>query len=643
MIKLIYDTETFKDLHHVTFINVDTLQKLKLTWWEGMPLDLANKNNELYKSMVDRIDVIWIGYNNKKYDSKMVKFCAAYNFQVHKILYQLKQWSDFIINNRKWWQEYKNIPTFAEYKSYYNIPIQLDLLALHRLQRSLKSIGVTINFNNIEELPFDPDERIDGDLEKIKKIENYCDNDCMTTLALYHYSEGELKTRRAFANLYPETTPGSYDSMSRSLLSQIVIRKWIADKGLELNTVHKVRDAFAKRSFYGSNILFDVYDFKTKEGNEILNCVKNHYFDMTLNKRTEFNHKLKFGNCQYSFGEGGLHTKDSGLYVESTDTIKLVGVDVESYYPNLIYKYKLFIKTLQFLADELKTIIDVRLKAKHSLNKYKKDTPEYDEIDGVNQSLKIVINAISGLLGSPDSDIYYKPAHLAMTINGQLMLFSLVEMLELKGFEVFSVNTDGVFFYAHKDKLKAVDNILNEWQQRMQVNLELDMLKTFCSTATNNYMYVTEKNKIKAVGIFNTNPDIAKSASMVVLRKALFNFVVNKTPVNDTILNHDNIHDFLLTQTTDKKFDVFVYNPITNECIQPLKKVNRWYWSTESPCNLSKFQNGVLKGKISNSDNSVPLNKIISIKPIAYHDLDYQRYIEEAKSIINSITITNIL
>lgn len=619
---VIYDVEVYKDFFHVTFLtDKNTVQ---LTWYKGMDEDVARKRALVLRKIITHPDAYFVGYNTIRYDDKVMKFIASIDYNILDNLYNIWSFSTLIITTDQWWQVYRNIPETAMYngkvlKGFKSI----DLMKLHRLYISLKTVGVRLQHEKIEELPYDPNEPVSDSMEKMKNLEEYCLNDCIITKKFFDYSLPEIETRFYFNSVYPSDNPERYLSMSRSMLAKTVVDKWVEESSVEPIIIKKVIEKIHQVPLHGEQLTQNVeYKFKTQEAKSVLEAVNAKVFDFTEN--ISFKHEVEFDDRVYTFGMGGLHSKDNPGYILCTekDDYQLVIADISSYYPFLIMNLHCINPILDTVIKRFAETVDIRLTAK------------YDGIKALSNVLKIVINAVSGMLGQPDNILYHKPSHLKMTINGQLLQFQLIENLTLAGAKIISVNTDGIVFVCQKSAMNKMWDVMDKWEKQYGYSLDKEPSKMFACTATNNYMYTNNENKGKGVGIFRKNPPVSHAGNLNILSIALFDACRDFIPIDQTIFEHENLFDFCMTQTVGRKFDIELIDMQTNSTIKKLNRVNRWFWSNDYGKVIVKKE-GKRQIKLSNSDNCELANK--GIPDNWKQTIDYERYLTKAETIFSEI------
>jgi DNA polymerase, archaea type len=128
----------------------------------------------------------------------------------------------------------------------------------------------------------------------------------------------------------------------------------------------------------------------------------------------------------------------------------VVYADVESLYPSIMLAYNICPKSdqLRIFPQILKDLKDLRFKAKHASKDHQKQGNALlaDNLDAMQASFKIVINAMYGYLGF-GSGIFndYGEAD-RVTTTGQQIAKQMIREFEARGSRIIEVDTDGILF-----------------------------------------------------------------------------------------------------------------------------------------------------------------------------------------------------
>jgi hypothetical protein len=169
--------------------------------------------------------------------------------------------------------------------------------------------------------------------------------------------------------------------------------------------------------------------------------------------------------------------------------------------------------------------------------------------DPKNYVYKIILNSTYGLSIDPTSFLYDAQFGMQITINGQLLLTMLYEMLSegIPGSIPVMQNTDGLEMMIPRDKKEKYLEICKQWEEMTSLELEHDQYKKMFIADVNNYIAVFEdpNKKPKCKGRFEFE-DIAlhKNKSFLVVRKAVYNYLVYDIPPEKTLTENKNIFDY---------------------------------------------------------------------------------------------------
>ena len=211
-------------------------------------------------------------------------------------------------------------------------------------------------------------------------------------------------------------------------------------------------------------------------------------------------------------------------------------------YPSAIINYQLYPQHLgpEFLTT-YKKIREDRIKAKREGNKI------------INQTYKLALNGISGMLQSEYSWCYDPKTVLRLRLNCQLMLLMLTERLIKLGCHIGQLNTDGVMYLAPRCCIKDVMRVCKEWEQITKFELEHEYFEAFYQYAVNDYIGVYkgyseahDPKLIKTKGLFIQEPILGKGLAPLVIADSLVNYFVNNVSPEETIYNCKDILKFCL-------------------------------------------------------------------------------------------------
>lgn len=233
-----------------------------------------------------------------------------------------------------------------------------------------------------------------------------------------------------------------------------------------------------------------------------------------------------------TFGWGGVHGGKDGIKLENCS---IIDADVASLYPNIMIEYDLLSRSIPREGrKEFKNIVDTRIKAKRSGDK------------NTANALKICINALYGVSRDPKSAVYDPRNGRSVCVAGQLLLLDLIEHLEvIPSLDFQQCNTDGIFmsYDGTQEVFDQIDDVVYEWEQRTRLSMEFENYTSIYQANVNNYVAIAPDGSVHAKGaLFKEKNSLDND--MPIIREAVFNYVVHKTPIEDTIRNENLLWKF---------------------------------------------------------------------------------------------------
>lgn len=232
---------------------------------------------------------------------------------------------------------------------------------------------------------------------------------------------------------------------------------------------------------------------------------------------------------------------------------------------------------------------------------------------------------------------------LATTINGQLMLTMLAEqLLKIPELQIIQVNTDGITVRLKKQYESDYYDTCKQWESLTRLQLEYAYYSKMIIRDVNNYIAIYTNGKTKCKGSFEfENLPLHKNKSLLIVRKAIYNYFLHNIPVQDTILNGDNIYDYCIGVRA-KQDSHFIGISNTNT-ITKLPKTIRYIISNKGLTFKKVYSKGSfeflnLHPQRGKTYYSQLLNKITNTNPKDYN-INYQYYITQANNEINKFIV----
>lgn len=594
MKELIYDFEVFYE---------DWLVVISDT--ESKEIKVIHNDNVALKKVMLQSNVIFGGFNSKHYDDWIAQYIL-----IGAKPYEVKDLNDWIIGGHDGW-DYPSLRGKAkEFKSF-DLRDDLDI------GLSLKAIEGNMCCPIVES---SVDFTIDRKLTKteLDEVIYYCKTDVANTVKLYHKRKAYLDGKRAVAKLKGMDEAKALGSSNAKLTAMFLDARltdhddefeYVPPKELILEKYTKPLEFF-KQVDYSKTLEYDVAG------------VTQHY------------------------GWGGIHSAIENYVDQADEKHKIVDIDVGSYYPSLMIQYGFISRNIPS-ADGYKDVYHRRLDAKHSGR---------DEEAG---ALKLVLNTCYGALKSGKKDdngklIYGNPLYDPrqannVCITGQLFLTDLVEKLErIRGLKLIQTNTDGIMVKFPISQENKVHQIVEEWEHRTRMGMEYTDIHRIIQKDVNNYIieqggtYLirdgkrtdtkADKHKISTKGAYVKDWQCGSFAnnSLIIVQRALVEYFVHDTPVEQTINEATNIFDFQMICKTGSTYKGAVW--VVDGKDVKVQKVNRVYATSDTKYGcLYKIKDG-RRDKIAN----VPANCIVDNENrLTLKDIDKQFYIDLANKRID--------
>ncbi|WP_279207938.1 hypothetical protein [Anaerobutyricum hallii] len=525
MIEIIfYDFEVFKEDWLAVFIDV-TRRK------EYVIVNDPDKLKALYEA---NIKDIWVGFNNRHYDQYIMKgILLGMNPK------RINDW--IILEEREGWQfsrAFNRVP-MINYDVMPNPPIGLKTMEGF-LGSNIKETGV----------PFDINRKLTK--AEIEETIKYCRHDVEQTIKIFLEKIDEFNAMHGIVQAFPKMVSLSNIGDSEARITAKVlgcVKQDFNDEFdyfflpcLRLNKYKYVQDWFEEKK-------------KEALAMGLQNCDK---YDKKLWYKSQ-NLETIVAGIPHSFGFGGLHGAESKPIHK---TGQILHVDVNNYYPSMLIAWGLV--TRAATNDNYTLVYKTRksMKAKQIAAAKSGNKAEAKNWKKAQLPYKKMLNALSGGMKDETNPAYDPRNNNCMCINGQLMLLDLIEHLEaVPGFELIQSNTDGLIIWIPDtdEAFEMVDDICWEWEQRCSTErcsilLELDNISEIYQKDVNNYLWVGSDGSVERIGAYVKELS-ATDNDLPILNKALVEYMVHKTPVEQTINQCNDLIMFQKIVKLSNKYD----------------------------------------------------------------------------------------
>ena len=562
---------------------------------------------------------------------------------------------------------------------------QVDLYKIHHFDNdarrtSLKKLEFNMRSKTIQDLPYKPGTILTKD--EIAELIKYNLHDVMETAKFYEKSADMIAFREKLTKKYDKNFLNHNDTK----IGKDYFIMELQNAGIEcfhIRDGERVPVQTVRRSMRLNEIIFPYVEFERPEFNAVLDWVKKQEIRETKGVFTGIDDlgdleqyanlktvkkKIKNLNCiidgfQFDFGTGGIHGSVESTIVESDEHFAVIDYDVTSLYPSIAIANNIF---PEHLTEKFCSIYATMKKDRMS---YAKGTPE-------NAMLKLALNGVYGDSNNPFSPFYDPLYTMTITINGQMMLCMLAEMMmEVEGLSLIQINTDGVTVKVPRSKVDDVEKINVIWQNLTGLDLErVDYDKMFIRDV-NNYIGLYTNGKLKRKGAYEYEMEWHQNQSALIVKKAVEAHLVHGANITEFITAHKDEMDFMLRTNVfstsrlmiDRGYDERTDMPDVEE----LQRTTRYYMckaggqlvkvmpalpttlsmeeqraKLRTPGQIRKFEEivarrarlGVVdRERIININDGYNVTPYNTTNDLVKTDINYDWYIEEAHKLVDPL------
>ncbi len=483
-------------------------------------------------------------------------------------------------------------------------PLQVDHIDLIEVAPgmvSLKVYGGRMHCAKLQDLPYDPDAEIDAAMRA--ELRTYCANDLDLTEALYRTLRPQIALREAMSAEY------GIDLRSKS---DAQIAEAVIKQGVEATLQRRLERPQVEP---GSAFTYTPPAGLARLPLE-LDALTTARFTIEPNGSVAMPPELaslaiRIGQGVYRMGIGGLHSSEKTIAHHADDERILVDRDVASYYPAIILNCGLRPRHMGLaFSKTYRSLVERRLAAKAAGDRT------------VADSLKITINGSFGKFGSQYSILYSPQLLIQTTITGQLALLMLIARLEAAGISVVSANTDGIVIRCRRAQAWELEAIVWQWEAETGFVTEETAYRSLYARDVNNYIAVKPDGSVKLKGAY-AQASIAKSPAGEICVGAAVRQLVAGVPIEQTIRACADVRKFVYLRQ--------VRGGASDRTGAWLGKTVRWYYARGVTGAIHYKVNGY---RVPATEGAQPLMELPDELPA---DVDFERYIAEAQSILEEI------
>ena len=512
---------------------------------------------------------------------------------------------------------------------------QIDLFKMNHWDNkakmsSLKWIQYSMDWDNVEEMPHHHSKPVEN-TQQLQDIIHYCINDVLSTKKILEHSKEQIELRKTLTNEYGiDLYSASEPRISKELFLFFLEQKLGWDKA-EIKRLRTKRD-----EIYLGQCILPYVKFQTPEFQKIHDYFRTKVVTSTKDK---LKFTLDYKGVKTDYGLGGIHgAKDSGVY-EAHPGWTIMTSDVTSFYPNLAIKNKFHPAHLpqKEFGDLYEWFFEERKKI--------------PKTDPKNYVYKIILNSTYGLTGDENSFLYDPQMTMQITINGQLLLSMLYEMLCLEIPEGIPLmqNTDGLEMMIPTSAVSKYMEVCDKWCLLTQLQLEHDEYSKMVIADVNNYIAVHKSGKVKCKGKFEWEDlekkkvaMLHKNKSFLIIPKAIYAYFVNGILPEQFLAENKSVYDYCAGVKAKGGWYYEERSLVKGELVtNKLQKIVRYY--------VTKSGNKILKRHPDGREMQVEagqwmqktVNKIDPSIPYEAYDIDTEYYLENIYKQIEQINKVN--
>ena len=413
---------------------------------------------------------------------------------------------------------------------------QVDLFKIHHFDNrarstSLKVLEFNMHMDDVSDLPFPVGTVLTQDQAEVLKVYNA--HDVTATKRFYHESLDMIRFREEMCVKHPEKDWLNFND-TKIGKEYFTLRLEGAgvqcyDFGPEGRQPRQTRRA----SIALRDAILPWITFEQPEFQRVLGWLKEQ--EITETKGVFNDIVARVEGFDFVFGLGGIHGSVENQIVRSTDEVEVVDLDVTSYYPNLAIANNFHPAHLgNTFATIYRDLFEQR-------KKYPKKSAE-------SAMLKLALNGVYGDSNNRFS-VFYDPLYtMTITLNGQLLLCLLCEMMlkHVPGLSMVQVNTDGATFQVPRTSRPVFEQVREWWQTQTNLNLEEAAYSAMFVRDVNNYIAQFTDGRVKRKGAYEHDLEWHQNHSALVVPKIAEKVLLEGAPIRATVEQWPDIYDFML-------------------------------------------------------------------------------------------------
>jgi len=508
---------------------------------------------------------------------------------------------------------------------------QIDLFKMNHWDNrakmsSLKWIQYSMDWENVEEMPH-PHYQPITDYVTLQNVIFYCINDVLSTKKILEHSKEQIVLRQTLTKEYGiDLYSASEPRISKELFLHFLSQKLGWDKG----TIKTLRTHH--REIYLGQCILPYISFQTENFQKMFDYLRT---QVIISTKNGFKYTVDYKGMKTDYGLGGIHgAREAGVY-EAKPGYTIMTSDVTSFYPNLAIRNGFHPEHLP--KDEFCELYEWFFEERKKIPK----------TDPKNYVYKIILNSTYGLTGDENSFLYDPKMTMQITINGQLSLSMLYEMIceEIPEAVPLMQNTDGLETLIPTSYVDKYHEICQRWCKMTMLELEHDEYSKMIIRDVNNYIAVSKSGKVKCKGAFEwedlDKKKVAvfhKNKSFLIIPKAIYAYFTNGVKPEDFLAANQNIFDYCAGIKAKSGWYFEMRSVQEGELVSTkLQKIVRYYVSSKGGKLVKCHTDGRLIQVESGQWLQTTVNEIIETKRFESYGINTSYYLDQIYKEIHQI------
>lgn len=363
---------------------------------------------------------------------------------------------------------------------------QVDLVKVNHFDNdakrtSLKSLQFAMRSESVEDLPYSLRALTSDEMDLLIR---YNIHDITETEKFFFRCEAAIKMRQELLD-QGVLTGDVLNYSDVKIGTEYLIKKIGRQKCFIQGSTP--RQTLRDRVELGSVILPKIW-FRTSE----FESVRQWFGSQTLYTGSTERPKLeaKLAGLDFHFGVGGVHASVENRRYASSESHVIKDIDVSGMYVAVAIANG-------FAPEHLGRDFSLAYKQLQS------DRAQHVKGSMMNAVLKLAGNGVYGNSNNQYSPFYDPRYTFSVTVNGQLQLLQLAEVLSLiPGLEIIQANTDGITALVPRQVANLFDLWKSDWEEQTGLKLEEVEYSHMWIRDVNNYVAITTSGKVKRKGAY---------------------------------------------------------------------------------------------------------------------------------------------